>query len=1247
MSQEPSSRELLEAVKQQESGGRRYKADGKTLLEGPPTKYGTAKGEMQVLDMTNRDPGFGVRPAKDDSPDERARVGRDYLAAMKKRYGDTETGLIAYNWGPGNTDKWIKKGADPAKLPKETQNYVAKITASLGGTKVAGTKAAPVKAAPTKVAETKVDISPRRTGAALLQNPLFSQLGPSYQAAMAVSMLADEAEKEDKDEDAPSESEKMLAAMPSTPAPVVELDLGYQSPFPEIQAQAEPAKPRFLPMLRPVRMAEGGEATKKEGRTEDSEVGYSQDFFGVPDSGPVTSDTLSKEPISFLDKYRMFSWLEKNHPEMMTYNNNEPAVFLSIVRGQSTFSDTDPQEQLLERRTVNPFANRDFFQKQPSEPIFPQRREMSRPENFDYPRLESGDDPVLARKEREKLLGQRNLGTFYAEGGDVTRLTPQQIERIAAQEAAQRQASSTDAFIAQRSGGYFQDPFGVPDSGPVTSDTLSKGKEFSAADALKALKETGTGVARNVKNIAKGTTETPYNLVGSVADIGNMVLTPFGLGSAEPTLGSAQLKRLATEAGIRPAPPTDPRDAGFYMMGELGSSVLNPSGVVRSGVKAAEKTVTKGKKAAQMLAKDFQAYNQALGPAGVAYAAKPQGGTFGYTPEDLERAKPITYLAKLIRDYRTEASDLGAGDEILEFLKTKAPKYFTTMYGTANDPLRTGIRNRRIDPFGADVEQLPPYLVDAAIDPAARGNLQAKKVLEKAYDDMTGIRAYSLRPEDADGYMFRRNIEQGISEKMGQEGVPVEARNLPIINAFSTVDFEQYPSSSELLRRLYNQEAMPPNIQQALRTSEPIYDIDPRLALLKPENVIEALQQVPVNKLKTMSFPEALIQGTQALAPVRDYLAAVALAEKGAKVPRKALDMFTTSVMKAPSFNGQWVTLDKSVATRLEGKLMKHSIGDYNFGSSYGTAHTDLPYGGKKAFDEGLVRVYSLRDDQGLPKVTLEMAKSEGGKGSTWNVSQIKGRFNSEPLPETREDIFRLLDKVNGQEGLSKIKTNSYSMSPTGERSDTKRVDWSKEYDLWTSEQQRAAGGMVQGYAEGGIADLPKGYDEEDPTTLKPFLPTTTSTANNAGIATIVPGYGNPNAAAITAAAFDSMTPAQKVVHQKILEAINDARPMAFTIAEAIKNQFFPVTSTGGIGDGGDGPVGTVTVGPLGLAPGDGAAPGGVGNGGGSVGGNAGIGNGATASGVGTGIGSGASSGAGLANGGMIERQFTDNRRYM
>lgn len=116
-----------------ESGGNRYGADGQ-LLTSPKG----AKGEMQVLDGTNKDPGFGVKPAKDDSPDERARVGRDYLGAMAQRYsGDMAKMWAAYNAGPGAVDMAIAKSQPKASndfaasnwlshLPAETQAYVAK-----------------------------------------------------------------------------------------------------------------------------------------------------------------------------------------------------------------------------------------------------------------------------------------------------------------------------------------------------------------------------------------------------------------------------------------------------------------------------------------------------------------------------------------------------------------------------------------------------------------------------------------------------------------------------------------------------------------------------------------------------------------------------------------------------------------------------------------------------------------------------------------------------------------------------------------------------------------------------------------------------------------------------------------------------------------------------------------------------------------------------------------------------------------
>ena len=117
---------LTNIVLAMESGGRRYDAGG-GLLEGPATKYGTAKGEMQVLDGTNRDPGYGVKPAADDSPEERARVGRDYLAAMVREYdGDVSKALAAYNWGPGNLDKAVKERGPNwlQAAPEETRSYV-------------------------------------------------------------------------------------------------------------------------------------------------------------------------------------------------------------------------------------------------------------------------------------------------------------------------------------------------------------------------------------------------------------------------------------------------------------------------------------------------------------------------------------------------------------------------------------------------------------------------------------------------------------------------------------------------------------------------------------------------------------------------------------------------------------------------------------------------------------------------------------------------------------------------------------------------------------------------------------------------------------------------------------------------------------------------------------------------------------------------------------------------------------------
>lgn len=86
-----------------------------------------ATGTMQTMPGTLASPGFGVTPAKDNSPEEQARVGTDYLSALQQHYGNPTIALVAYNMGPGNTDAWLKAGGNFKDLPAETQSYLGHV----------------------------------------------------------------------------------------------------------------------------------------------------------------------------------------------------------------------------------------------------------------------------------------------------------------------------------------------------------------------------------------------------------------------------------------------------------------------------------------------------------------------------------------------------------------------------------------------------------------------------------------------------------------------------------------------------------------------------------------------------------------------------------------------------------------------------------------------------------------------------------------------------------------------------------------------------------------------------------------------------------------------------------------------------------------------------------------------------------------------------------------------------------------
>lgn len=87
-----------------------------------------ARGLMQVMPGTARDPGFGIRPSN-GTPQDDVRVGREYRRKMETRYGGDPAKMWgAYNWGPGNMDNAIARHGDNwlNAAPAETRNYVTR-----------------------------------------------------------------------------------------------------------------------------------------------------------------------------------------------------------------------------------------------------------------------------------------------------------------------------------------------------------------------------------------------------------------------------------------------------------------------------------------------------------------------------------------------------------------------------------------------------------------------------------------------------------------------------------------------------------------------------------------------------------------------------------------------------------------------------------------------------------------------------------------------------------------------------------------------------------------------------------------------------------------------------------------------------------------------------------------------------------------------------------------------------------------
>lgn len=517
-------------------------------------------------------------------------------------------------------------------------------------------------------------------------------LGAGYQAALALSFLADTDEKEDRDIDRePGVAEKWLAQQAPQSSALAEFaDVKIRSPF------AEPAQ------SQPQMLAHGGEVAHLA----------SGGFPFIP--SPRITSSARKQLDDIQAQYDTYN------TQAADYNNRVDDY------GRQVDAYNASVEAWNARRRRGPTPG-EFTAVAPVAPTAP----STTPAQYEAMGKKAKRDAtnrnlalqVVADPERFNL----SMNRFFAEGGEV-QLTPQQIERIAAQEAAEREIASKPAFLTPKSG---------------------KGRQIS----------TKTGELEMAA--LQGVSEMPYNLLGAPVDLATMAMRPFGYDVEKPMGGSEDLKQRALDAGIRQKPPEGKAARALYELTQAGSSAVNPAAPVRGAVKAAEKTG----EAAKMLAEDFMQYNRQLSVPGASYAVRNRGTPFmmGYGNKLTEgpdgKFLSMDQPEKYVKGEVATTMD----DKLNEWLLNRVPAYLRRDFASPDDQfvkaaddnqllhfVNKPMKRQDLDPYYdraeniSGIDSLPYVRQTEGFNPQGT----AKTEYGKRVEDLTDVSAWPVQLED-------------------------------------------------------------------------------------------------------------------------------------------------------------------------------------------------------------------------------------------------------------------------------------------------------------------------------------------------------------------------------------------------------------------------------------------------------------------------------------------------------------------
>ena len=194
-------------------------------------------------------------------------------------------------------------------------------------------------------------------------------------------------------------------------------------------------------------------------------------------------------------------------------------------------------------------------------------------------------------------------------------------------------------------------------------------------------------------------------------------------------------------------------------------------------------------------------------------------------------------------------------------------------------------------------------------------------------------------------------------------------------------------------------DALPQNLRTAFEKGEIIYGTSgpnaPIRQLFDARSINEFLASIPERELKNIRFEDAVKGGAKISAKRLERETLAADIRAGKRVPDKYFSEGVSSPLlqfnEGPLQGFAWKRIEKADATVPEGAYVGHSVGGYAQGGAYGPEK-------HKQFNEGKMRVYTLRDNRNRPVNTIEVRMDETGP----IVTQIKGngRATGNTAPE-------------------------------------------------------------------------------------------------------------------------------------------------------------------------------------------------------------------------------------------------------